>query len=355
MTYSEELLKQTYRFKDASPSEDAAIQQFLIAVQDLPLQNTPLSRFIHKTFPVVLGLVFAICLYASFTSGPRKELLLLMLLIIGTYGIQLFKVFRQKWDAAGIHYDFRKYSGHFLIGMAVCNQLTVSKNALGRPFYRVGVSIGKQSLADIPVIKSHYQTLRKGEKIFIIAAQKPDSCFFFAVPQALLKRTSSKQKEMTSPFLVPMRPIADEERRQILLCEKDRIQVRRRLYLQNQLIVTGIACVFLLYEIFRVNEAGITLGAFLFLCCLAIRVYNFFQDMGYRRPLKRNQELLCADASAHPSKTNGASCVQFQDADGHIILSSSLKDDIHWFEEGDRALLVYYSPKKPIAYNIRTK
>lgn len=132
--------------------------------------------------------------------------------------------------------------------------------------------------------------------------------------------------------------------------QRERIHIRRQLYLRNQLIILACLAAFFLYQIVTVHSAGITLGLFMLLAYSLIFLSNFIHDHSIAKALKNYQSLFCMDATAHVVHDGGSSFVEFRDNSGLVIYTTSLKDDIFWFQTGDKALLVYFDEKNPSAY-----
>lgn len=354
MPLNEQELKESYRFRDASDIEDILIRQFLIAIQDLPTKDSRLSYFFKKAAPVIILAIFAFCLYAGFTSGFRTGLVLVPIALAATYGFEMARVLKQRWESSGIRYDFHKNSGHFFTASAVCNEKNVQKGFLGHSRFLANAKIsGGKSLSQIPLIKPHYEAVQNGARIFVVAAQKADGFCFFALPQNFFPAgISHNPKKAAQSQSLKLRPMEKNDRDQILALEKERIRIRRRLYMKNQLLVIGLILVFLAYQIFRAYDAGITLGIFILLAASSIYFSYYLQDRGYRKALTDKKELLCTDATAHLSTDGEKPSVLFKSRDNRLLFTSNAKDDLHWFHTGDQALLVYYSQETPVAYKI---
>lgn len=354
MPKNEQELTEHYRFREASETEDILIRQFLTAIQDLPTKNSPLGYLFKKAAPVVIIVIFTFCLYSGFTNGFRPGLILVPLALGATYGLEMFQITKQRWESSGIRYNFHKNSGHFYTAAAVCNEKSIRKGFLGYRRFMVNVRItGGKLLSQVPLIRPHYNAVQNGSHLFIVAAKEPDGFCFFALPQGFFPVGGShnaKNRTSSSPF--KLRPMDAHDRSLVLSLEKERIRVRRQLYLRNQLVVIGLLLAFLIYQILRANSAGITLGVFILLAASTMFVSAYLQDRHFRKALTEKGELLCADADASLSTDGPKPAVLFKSKDNRLLFTSGLKDNLHWFHSGGQALLVYYDKEIPTAYKL---
>ncbi len=354
MPVNEQELIECYRFRDASDTEDILIRQFLTAIQDLPARNRALDYFFKRTAPLAIIAIFVFCLYSGFTNGFRPGLVLVPLAIAATYGVEMFRVARQRWESSGIQYDFHKSGGHFLTASAVCTGKDIQKRHFGRRRFLVSArATGGKPFTQIPMIRSHYDAVQNGAHLFIIAAKEAEGFCFFALPQSFFPSgisRSSKKQPRTTPL--KLRPMDESDRNLVLNLEKERIHIRRQLYLKNQLMVFGLSLAFLGYQIFRFYSDGIILGLFILLAASTMFVSDFLQDRQNRKALKGKGALLCTDAEASLSTDGSKPAILFKSKDNRLLFTSSLKDNLHWFHSGGSALLVYYDQENPTAYKL---
>lgn len=353
MIITEKELKKEYGFKDSLPVQDAVIQQFLIVIQDLPRRGGLAQLIIKRAAPVLMLILFFACLVSGLYKGFHQTLLMFLAILVFTCASQTFPGIRQIWGSSGIKYDFRRHSGHFLLCTGVCTLKNMEAKKLSPSIYsaRVRLSSGKY-LDAVPFAKKHWDEIPAGGRVFVVAANEGNSFCFFGLPQPVLQISSSKNQEDSPIRAHALRPIGAEDLPKILAAEKERIRIRRHLYLKNQLLFIGASAAFLIFQIFRLNSGGIMLGAFMLLACCAVHISNYAQDKSFRKSLRGKKELFCADATAHSCLDGTRDAVAFKDTENHVLFTSRLRDDIHWFRDGDRALLVYYNPQKPTAYKI---
>ena len=353
MVITENDLKKDYGFKDGLPVQDAVIQQFLIVIQDLPRHGGILQLIIKRAAPALLMVLFLACFVSGLYKGFHQALLMFLAILAFTYISQSLPGIRQIWNSSGIKYDFRRRSGHFLLCTGVCTQKNIEARKLAPPIFpaRAPLTSGK-FLETVPFAKSHWDEIPAGGRVFVVAANEGSSFCFFGLPQPVLQISSVKGQEDAPIRTTALRPIGPEDRPKILAAEKERIQIRRQLYLKNQLLFTGIAAAFLIFQLFRLNANGIMLGFFMLLACCAIHISNYAQDRSWQKALRGKKELFCADAAAHPCQDGKRAAVAFKNVENRVLFTSRLRDDVCWFREGDRALLVYYNPQKPTAYKI---
>lgn len=352
--YTADELQKTYNFRNASDSEDAVIQQFLITIQDLPSKDNKLDYFFKKAAPAIVIAVFLFSIYSGMTNGFNLGLALLPVMLVAIYGVQMFQVYKQKWNSSGIKHNFSKHGNHFLLASAVCNDKSIKKAAFGRStFLLKGKSSGGQAMEEIPVIKPHYDMMQSGSHFNIIAAAHDNGYQVFALPQSIFPTRvphSHAKKNEAVPAKPKRRRMESTDCALVQSMQKERIHIRNQLYLRNQLIILFCLAAFFLYQIVTVNSAGITLGLFMLLAYSLIFLSNFIHDHGIAKALKKYDTLFCADASACVIRDGSSSFVEFRDSTGQILFTTSLKDDVFWFHTGDRALLVYFNEKDPIAF-----
>lgn len=354
--YTADELQETFNFRNASDSEDAVIQQFLITIQDLPSKDNKLDYFFKKAAPVIVTAVFLFSLYSGITNGFNAGLVLLPVMLAAVYGVQMFQVYKQKWLSSGIKHNFTKHGNHFFLAAAVCNEKTVKKGAFGRSIFLIkGKTAGGQVLEEIPVIKAHYDMLQNGSHFNIIAATQENGCYIFALPQSIFPTNipkSNAKKPEAKAASPKRRRMEAEDCRLVQQMQKERIRIRRQLYLTNQLVILVCLAAFFLYQIVTLSSAGITLGLFMLLAYSLIFLSNFIHDHSITKALKQFDTLFCADAKAYVIRNDNNSSVEFRDNSGKLLFATSLKDDIFWFHTGDKALLVYFDENTPTPYKI---
>jgi hypothetical protein len=205
------------------------------------------------------------------------------------------------------------------------------------------------------MIKPHYESVQPGSRVFLVAARKNEDFCFFAVPQSFFP-SASKSGAGSRPGdeLVDPKPRRMEKADcdLVLRLESERLRIRHDLYMKNQLIALGVLVIFIILQWFVGDNTTFTFAiamlaifGFLYLSTLA-------QDRGVRKALEKNEELLCVEATARPAKKGSRQAVFFTDSSDRHIFTSTLRDDVHWFASGGKALLVYYDKSKPIAYKI---
>lgn len=342
-----------YQFREASDSEDAVIQQFLAAIMDLPIRNNKWDYLFKKTAPVIVAAVFIICLSVGFTKGFTPGLLILPFMLAAMYGVQMVKIARQKWDSSGIQYNYHKLGGHFLISPAVLSSKKTEAGRLGYKRYLLDAKIpGGQVFTEIPAIKSHFEAIQPGAHFYLIAAGPEDNRKLFAMLQSLFPSDSQfKRSDAAVPFK-SLRRMNIEDRDQVLSMHRERIRIRNRLYLRNQLIIIALAAAFFIYQIVTNNSNGITLGLFMLLACSLMFLSGALQDRGVKKALDHYETIFCAEATVYVTGSGSDSSVTFKDHKNQVLFTSTLKDDIHWFRSGEKALLVYFESHKPTAYKI---
>lgn len=354
MEFTTKELQETYHFRHASDSEDAVIQQFLSTIQDLPARNNKLDFLFKKAAPVIVAAVFLFCLYAGFTNGFTAGLLILPFMLAAIYGVQIFQVFRQKWNSSGIRYNYHKHSNHFLCSSAVCSAKEVESGLLGhRRYLLAGKLPGSRTIEKVPVIKTHYDTIQPGTHFYIAAAELEGRSLLFAIPQSFLaSQGSAARKSETADIKQSLRRMDSRDRDLVTTAQKERVRIRHKLYLRNQLVILALAALFFLYQIIKVNEAGITLGLFMLLACSLMFLSNYVQDRGVAKALLKYDSLFCADAVASVTEVKNSPAISFKGRGSQLLHTSTLKDDTVWFQSGDKALLVYFDETKPTAYKI---
>lgn len=354
--YTANELQKTYNFRNASDSEDAVIQQFLITIQDLPSKDNKLDFFFKKAAPIIVIAVFLFSLYSGMTNGFNTGLVLLPVMLMAIYGVQMFQVYKQKWNSSGIRHNFTKHGNHFFLASAVCNEKIIKKAVLGRRIFLIkGKISGGQTIDEIPVIKTHYDMLQNGSHFNIIAAEQENGYQIFALPQSIFPTNiphSNLKKSETGVSKQKRRRMDSNDCALVQRMQKERIQIRRKLYLRNQMIILVCLAAFFLYQLAAVNSAGITLGLFMLLAYSVTFLSNYLHDHSITKALKSYNTLFCADAAVHVIQDGNSSFVEFRDNAGQIMFTTSLKDDIFWFQTGDKALLVYFDEKNPVAYKI---
>ncbi|MBT9779826.1 hypothetical protein GPL15_25475 [Clostridium sp. MCC353] len=354
--YTENELQETFNFRNASDSEDAVIQQFLITIQDLPAKDNKLDFFFKKAAPIIVIAVFIFSIYSGITTGFNTGLILLPVMLAAIYGVQMFQVYKQKWTSSGIKHNFTKHGNHFYLASAVCNEKTVKRSALGRRIFLIkGKISGGQTIDEIPVIKTHYDMLQNGSHFNIVAARQENGYHLFALPQSIFPANlphSNLKKADSGTSKQKRRRMDSNDCALVRKMQKERIHIRRHLYLRNQMIILACLAAFFLYQLVMVNSAGITLGLFMLLAYSVTFLSNFIHDHGIMKALKNYGALFCADASVSVIRDGNSSFVEFRDNSGKILFTSSLKDDIYWFQTGEKALLVYFDEQTPVAYKI---